>query len=268
MKTFAITLERAKERKKYIQKHLSDLDLDYEIVYGVDGRKLTDQDIEKYADKEAIKRSPHWLNPGAIGCALSHLSIYKKIIDQNLDYAFIVEDDIVLPENIKEIIEFTKLHLKDGEPVLLYYASFKPCSFSTHQAILSPEKKYGLYYPMNYSQPITTGAYFLNRKTAKALAGGILPVRVAADAWGYFIKQNIISSLRCVYPLATEIKNFKSSIDYIDHKSLKGRLLDFVNNYKVPVLHQLLSWLRKRKAITGNSEFSLINEKPDWVKHN
>ena len=265
MKTFAITLERAKERKKYIKKHLSDLGLDFEIVEGVDGRQLTEADIVRHCDLEAIKRSPHWLNNGAIGCTLSHLSVYRKIVEQDLDFAFIVEDDISLPPNIQEILEFAAKHLKNGEPLLLYYASFKPCSFSTHKAILNQEKKYGLYYPMNYSQPITTGAYLINKTTAKALSEGIIPVRVAADAWGYFINQGIITSLRCVYPLTTEIKNFKSSIDYIDHKSLKGRFLDFVNNYKVPVMHQLLSWLRKRKAITGNSEFRLINEKPDWV---
>lgn len=266
MKTFAITLERAKERKNYIQKHLTDLGLDFEIVLGVDGRKLSPVDIAEFADIEAIKRSPHWLNPGAIGCALSHLKVYNSIIDRDLDYAFIVEDDIKLPANIKEILQFAIEHLKTGEPILLYFTSFKPCSFSTFQAIKHSSGAYGLYYPMNYSQPITTGAYLLNRNTAKRLAEAILPVRVAADAWGYFFKQNIISSLRCVYPLTAEVKNFKSSIDYIDHKSLKGKFLDFVNKYRVPVFHQIFSYIRKRNAITGNGKYILTNEKPDWVK--
>ena len=32
--------------------------------------------------------------PGAIGCALSHLKIYKHVVDNNIPYALILEDDV------------------------------------------------------------------------------------------------------------------------------------------------------------------------------
>jgi GR25 family glycosyltransferase involved in LPS biosynthesis len=56
---------------------------------------------------------------GAIGCTLSHYSVWKKIVDENIDMAIIFEDDIrlmsnffdILNKEIKENINFDILNL-------------------------------------------------------------------------------------------------------------------------------------------------------------
>jgi len=46
------------------------------------------------------KRKHHYdLTRGGIGCYLSHLSIYKKIIESNIEYGIIFEDDCVISED-------------------------------------------------------------------------------------------------------------------------------------------------------------------------
>nr|CDS57535.1 hypothetical protein SYMBAF_200005 [Serratia symbiotica] len=41
---------------------------------------------------------------GEVGCALSHLKAYRKLIDSNNEVALVIEDDVIIPSNLKNII--------------------------------------------------------------------------------------------------------------------------------------------------------------------
>ena len=75
-KTYVINLDTRKDRLKSIDKSLKKINLDYERFPACDGKKLDiySKDIEKYFDKN------NKLNPGQIGCALSHIKIREKAI--------------------------------------------------------------------------------------------------------------------------------------------------------------------------------------------
>lgn len=78
---------------------LKNLGLPYERIAAVDGSKLTA--AERKADY-----SPFWfgffhgrqISPGELGCALTHRIAYRRIIDEDLDWALILEDDGILLE--------------------------------------------------------------------------------------------------------------------------------------------------------------------------
>jgi glycosyl transferase family 25 len=94
---YVITLKRSEERHARFGELLGGLN--YEIFWGVDGDQL-DLDklkIEKLYDPElAMKKYPigRELVPGEIGCALSHIGVYKDLLAKGYRNALILEDDI------------------------------------------------------------------------------------------------------------------------------------------------------------------------------
>lgn len=102
MKIFVINLERSIERRQRVEKSLQALNLDYEIFPAVDGGKLTDEDWAQVKTEDEMilelvggrkVKVMDKLSNGEIGCALSHLRVYQRILDLGLDKACIIEDD-------------------------------------------------------------------------------------------------------------------------------------------------------------------------------
>ncbi|MFN0118101.1 MAG: glycosyltransferase family 25 protein [Elusimicrobiota bacterium] len=258
MKTLAISLQRSKERRSYITQHLAEGDIDFEIIDAIDGAKLTEHEVELYCDVQKVKELGWWLTPGAIGCALSHLKAYRILVKNDLPYAFIVEDDVILPSNIKQILENIANNLKQSEIILLYYASFGDCKLSSIGSEEISNQK--LCYPMNIEQTITASAYIITNEAARNMIDSILPISVTADSWHYFYRKNAFSSFRCLFPLAIKTKHFKSSIDYIPADSLKAKIAILIDRYKIPPAFQLLKLIRKHRANRMNKRFTLTQE--------
>jgi len=97
-KTFIINLKRDTERKKHVELQLEKENITpYEFISAVDGQN---GDLEHYQ----FNILPDWVEPftskvmtkGECGCALSHYNIWIKIVQENIDYALILEDDIII----------------------------------------------------------------------------------------------------------------------------------------------------------------------------
>ncbi|MBL0742440.1 glycosyltransferase family 25 protein [Chryseolinea lacunae] len=257
MHTFAISLARSTERRTYIEKHLASRKLAFDVIDAVDGKLLTASDLEKYCDMAEVTRLRWWLTDGAIGCALSHFHVYEKIIAQNLPYAFVVEDDAVLPHNIAGLLSDIATRIKPDEVILLYYVSFKACSLST----VNKDTVQGgeLLYPMDMEQPITATAYVIGHEAAKGMVRNIVPIRVTADSWNHYFIQGAFSSFRCMYPMPVQTMHFKSSIDYMDKNSWKAKFAEWVDRHKVPPFFQLLRLLRKKRSDGMLNNVALVN---------
>lgn len=96
---YIITLKRSKDRHVLFQNNLEGLN--YEIFWGTDGNTIDlDQLITggQYDPHLTLKKIPIGkdLKRGEIGCAMSHLSVYKDIIDKGYKNALILEDDITI----------------------------------------------------------------------------------------------------------------------------------------------------------------------------
>ncbi len=71
----------------------------------VDGYQL---DIPNLADYDGEKRRRYFgkdLKAGEIGCLLSHRAIYEKMVTDKIPCALILEDDVFLADNFKDVIE-------------------------------------------------------------------------------------------------------------------------------------------------------------------
>ena len=96
MHVYIINLARSPDRREYMVTQLVNTGLSYEVVDGIDGRRLDFDNSETarlVAPSVLVDKS---LLAGEIGCAMSHLRVYEKILSDGHDYALVLEDDVTL----------------------------------------------------------------------------------------------------------------------------------------------------------------------------
>jgi glycosyl transferase, family 25 len=84
-----INMDNQPARYQYVTNQLDSLGLtNYERFTAIDGSKMTQEDLDK------LKLSSSYLRKSELGCAASHLTIWKKILDEKRDWTLILEDDV------------------------------------------------------------------------------------------------------------------------------------------------------------------------------
>ncbi len=53
------------------------------------------------------------MTDGEIACTLSHQLIYQDMIDKNIEWAVILEDDVIVNEKFKKFLQYFNLSEKD-----------------------------------------------------------------------------------------------------------------------------------------------------------
>jgi len=241
---FVISLKDSYNRRKHIEKHLKELGLNFEWFDAINGSKLAPAEIKDLVDEAKLKKDPFFLSPGAIGCQLSHYYLYKEIIKRNLQYALILEDDIIMEKNFVPCIDKLAASLNTNEIIAIYYQSKKPLKIisSTKKQI---DKNYSTYTPLDYVQPISTGAYMISRGACESLVKIILPVHWTADSWRDYHNEGGFESLRCIYPRPVDATDATSTLQY-KNQDWKFNLKKFIDRYKIfPVYHILLQRRKK-----------------------
>ncbi len=224
-------------------KQLQRLNLDFEIIDAVDYQNLSEAEFNNLSDQEAVNSNP-FLTKGAIACALSHVKVYQKIVDEKLEKALVLEDDAILPENIQMLLHNIENEILEDEVISLNYYSHpnKTIELSKHGA-MQLNKEEQLVYPVDLKQVVSAMAYVITHDVAKKMSEKLLPISIQADHWSYHFDKGAFNSFRCLYPVVVYPAIFRSTIDYTSGKSILSKLAAFVREYRVPIL---LSYLVQR----------------------
>ena len=191
IKIFVISLPDSTERQKSIKTQLDNNFLPFEFITAVDGKKLTGLDIDGLYDLEKAKKIDRELSPGELGCALSHKNVYKKMVENNIERAIILEDDIILKPIFYELIKLlTTFPIKNYVIKLerTYYGknidnNVKTSHFTPwHRIKLTDE--YFIGQPL--SNPTLTWGYYIDIKAAVKLLSIMPKVFLVADSWWYY----------------------------------------------------------------------------------
>ena len=94
IKKFVINLKRRPDRLELFKK-MCPFD-NVTVIEGFDGKNMKDE--TSAIEKEMASRFVG-LDPGEIGCYLSHLRVFNAIRKENLPYALIFEDDAIFCDN-------------------------------------------------------------------------------------------------------------------------------------------------------------------------
>jgi len=216
MAVFAISLPRFRQRYAYIKSHLAvRFTGGFEIV-GVDGAEIGQNAVAN-----------HRLSPGQIGCALSHLEIYRLIGERNLPCALIVEDDAILPRNICQVLNYL-IPYCSAEGVVQLYNWGGGGEYSGQMVVRVPGNMV-LCYPMRATDLGGTSTYVIGCAAAKGILAANYPVQVTADNWEFFFKRGAVKTARILHPSPVSVKPFETTLFHKNSQDTHLRKVIFIS---------------------------------------
>lgn len=225
-KVFLINLDKSQDRLEVCRQNLARYGIEFERVPAVYGKDLSQQQIDQFYDGQSNQtgyKKP--LSIGELGCYLSHVHCWQKIIAEDLDYALILEDDFKLSESFNDF-EHLFAKLENWDYVRIAY----PIKETPSVARVKITDDYDLIYYKKV--PINTLAQAVSKAGAKKLLANSKRVfrPIDVDIKHYWEKD--IQVLGIDPPLIKEHHNFSSEIDKISgNKARKGNT-NFVRNLK------------------------------------
>lgn len=194
MKVFVVNLDRHPDRLASINKQLGDLGLPYQRISAVDGNKLTQLELDTVYDPVLCKRLlGRELARGEIGCAMSHLSICRQMVDESIEVACVLEDDAQLNPALPSILDALECFGKDQKPIV---------------CLLTHVGRYTDWgaMPINSTHRICktvhafcTHGYVINRAAAKALLEHNHKINHPIDFWNDLSSMGVLQ-VRAVVP--------------------------------------------------------------------
>jgi len=197
MKTFIINLDKDTYKKIIIEDLCKKHALDYEFITAIYGFQLKDDYIHSITNKqESITKIRRELSKGEIGCTLSHLQIFNKIINNNLEYALILEDDAYFDEKLLFFLNNFNGFLEDWDCILLGYYIGKD---DLHYKIkfMDEIKSGNFIYRKSLDLLHGTHGYIVSKKGAEKLLKYNSKITLPIDS--YTGNPKLINQF-CVYP--------------------------------------------------------------------
>lgn len=197
MRIFVINLEASRERRVFMERQFAALGMAAEFFPAIDGRLLSEAEVERVSDRKWFRRHVgRDMTRTDLGCSLSHLAVYKKIVEDNIPFALVLEDDAWLTPSIVPVLSAIEQDL-DNLPVDIVLLS--ECI-----AVQRTIWRKGYYFMSPVLSALFSHAYVITLRSAQLLTEVLSPVAHPADAWNWLLSHHIIR-LAAVHPvLATQ----------------------------------------------------------------
>lgn len=120
---FYINLDSNPERNTHLMTEVAKLGLAAQRISAIDGKALMEQDIAFVHKHNFLLKNKRHIKMGEIGCAMSHRPIWQMMIDDGIDYALILEDDVEIDSKLIDVLntqdfyeQFDFLNLSSNSP--------------------------------------------------------------------------------------------------------------------------------------------------------
>ena len=220
---FLINLNERPERLANTISQLEQVNLDNIIIrqkaYDPDKAKsikhqYINEDIEFNISDQLtnMKVLPTW---GALGCAISHFQCWKNIVEMNLEYAIILEDDNQIIDESKFKYRYNAANdlMKRNNDIKLLISLCSKTQENYRISYINNDEN--LYKPVG--DFIGTSFYFINYNAAKYLLRTI-PIKYQIDIHiSRIVSQSNNDKFRCLIYKNSGIvqsENFKSDVQY------------------------------------------------------
>lgn len=266
MKIFVINLKSSADRRRIMEKQLKAMGLPYEIFDAVRGADMSESEILEYYDHDYYHSRPGYFTLGAVGCSLSHYFIYQRIVEEKIEKALILEDDMLLGKQLPDILRQIDQRMRSDEVIMLFYQSYSPINLSaeTREPL---NNKFSLYQVAHLKGLMSTAAYVIGYETAKKMHENLLPLINFADDWISYYNREMLNGVRVVYPfllnntyLATTISPNKKGGSFIK------KIVPFVEKNKLFPFYQFLKY-RRRKFVAKTRQCFVVNTSPEHLRN-
>ncbi|WP_349609583.1 glycosyltransferase family 25 protein [Cupriavidus sp. DF5525] len=211
---YVINLASAQPRRQRISGQLERLGVPFQVFPAVDGRALPEDEVARRYDAAAAAVSYRPMSRGEVGCALSHLGVYRKVLDDGAEFALVLEDDALLGDDLPAVLADLQQHLDPARPdVVLLSHIDKYTRWGTRQ--LGSDRK----LVRRYGEWWRAHGYVVTRAAAQRLLDGLQPLWCAADYWSAFEKRGLVS-VRAVVPYCIGLT------ELADESALEGHRAD------------------------------------------
>ena len=181
---YFINMDKSKERLNHMLPYVQGLGLSFERIPGVDGNKLSDEEINEVLDTKMYAQyamEQDSIPRGVVGCSLSHLKAWEAFINSRYKFALIFEDDVTFdPELLRKMI--SELTVKD--PQKWDIATF--LKNKTGSTVTMHDLFDGYVMNLDFMSLSGSNAYILNRKAAADFINYFYPIKIPLD--GYFAR--------------------------------------------------------------------------------
>ena len=95
---FVIHLARATQRRAQVDALLAGAPCPTEVFAAVDGQAMTEAEVAAVYPEQPLLRPPYpfRIGRGELACFLSHRAIWQRMMDEGIEQALILEDDVAL----------------------------------------------------------------------------------------------------------------------------------------------------------------------------
>lgn len=210
---YVINLDAARERRERMSAQLAALDVPYQVFPAVDGRALADEEVARKYDAAAAAARYRPMSRGEVGCGLSHLGVYRKMLDDGAPFALVLEDDASLGPDLPAVLAelASRLDPERAEVVLLSHVD-KYTRWGTRR--LGGERR----LVRRYGEWWRAHGYVVTRAAARRLLAGLQPMWCAADYWSAFEKQGLVS-VRAVVPYCIGLTELAEASSLETHRA-------------------------------------------------
>lgn len=222
--TYVINMDSATERMAHMDAELARVQIPYIRQPGVVGTELPypNENFSDWSYKYLHGR--RWA-PRELGCYLSHIQCLRNFLETDAPYALILEDDVRLDDNIKDILARAIQHAPDWNMLRLS---------SVNHGKWWPVRKLGTHsLAVCLTREKGAGGYMVDRKAAACMVKKLLPMRLAWDI-AFDLEWLLGFKTLGVYPLPVQQKTgFETQIQQdlkyikIKNKIIYGSVLSF-----------------------------------------
>ncbi|MFM4770114.1 MULTISPECIES: glycosyltransferase family 25 protein [Aeromonas] len=177
-----VSLARSHERRDYISKQMHHFGLEFSFFDAVDGQNPSH--LEEIASKidvvKARELCGHDISLGEIGCAASHIKVYEMMVENNIDRAIILEDDVHLHMYFKELVESS---CKKSSADIVFLRHGKAKSWPWKKSLPEGYRLAKYISPSRNSKRgiMSTAGYILTLNGAKKILKHAYPIRMPSD---------------------------------------------------------------------------------------
>jgi len=231
-KIFIINLRRNKNRLINSVLQLNKYKLtNLDFINAIDGYELNDNDYKSYTSFIGYYLS----SPTMVGCGMSHIKTWEKIVENNIKYSLILEDDFNFSNNFLNDFNELMKNIPDNFDLLFLNSNL----FMNNYLKLSNVNDY-FYEPFLISEKI---GYVISLNGAKKILNNInkiyyhLDFQICINHLFNNKKLNIISSKKYLIYKNNYLNNYNNIYDYnyplILDKLIKNYLLNMIYKYVV-----------------------------------
>ena len=216
MNVYVINLKKNDERMKKMDVQLRALNIEYERFDAIYGNDITKDEMGSLYNAFAWWCTQGYrIRLGQLGCALSHLELYRKLLMSDKQCCCIMEDDLEIRPMFPNVLSYIENHIDINSPqVVLLHKHFSdraPVTNDIHLVEIAYER--------------CADAYVINKKAAASLLEQNFPVKRPCDHWSMFARNGRLRLFQAFPTTCGQIwdSNYKSDVyagDCIDVRKM------------------------------------------------